>query len=216
MKIVIFAPHPDDEIAGCGSMLKWRDEGHDIEIIIVSVGRAAYTYERQMGRLIESEATDITEDELVKIRMKEVEDVFNFLEIPLEKVHRFMLPDQNLKNFIKEGIEKSKPIIKDADRIVLPSNNNTHEDHQATYDIAVGAAKELNLTDMEFYGYAIYVANKAPREKMVKIKITEYRDKIFQAISMYKSQLAITIVRTFYDTIKRKLDVVSNGRTLRR
>jgi len=54
MKIIIFAPNPDDEIAGCGSMLKWRDEGHDIEIIIVSDGRAAYTYERKMGRLIES------------------------------------------------------------------------------------------------------------------------------------------------------------------
>ncbi len=28
MKIVIFAPHPDDEIYGCsGSILKWMEEG---------------------------------------------------------------------------------------------------------------------------------------------------------------------------------------------
>jgi len=41
-------------------------------------------------------------------------------------------------------------IIKDGDRIVLPSNNNKHLDHQATYEIAMGAAKELNLTNVEF------------------------------------------------------------------
>jgi LmbE family N-acetylglucosaminyl deacetylase len=205
VKIVVFAPHPDDELVGAGSMLKWKGEGHDIHIIYITDGRAAYRYERARGGLLESEETmKTTEDELAEIRMNEIDEVTEFLGFPKDNIHKFKIPDQDTKNHIKEGIELSKTIIKDADRIILPSNNNTHEDHQATYEIAVGAAKELDLKKTEFYGYAIYVAQKAPKEKRVKINIMNYRDKIFEALSKYKSQLAISIVRKFYDTIKRK------------
>ena len=183
LKIVIFAPHPDDELVGAGSMLKWSDEGHNIHIIYITDGRAAYRYERARGGLFESEETmNTTDDELAEIRMKEIDEVTEFLGFPKENIHKFEIPDQDAKNYIKEGIELSKIVIKDADRIVLPSKNNNHEDHQATYEIAVGAAKELDLKSTEFYGYAIYVAQKAPREKLVKINIMKYRDRIYEAI----------------------------------
>ena len=205
MRIIVFAPHPDDELVGAGSMLKWKDEGHDVHIIYITEGRAAYRYERARGGLFESEETmNTTEEELAEIRMKEIDEVTEFLGFPKENIHKFKIPDQDAKNHVKKGIELSKPIIKEAERIILPSNNNTHEDHQATYEIAVGAATELVLKDTEFYGYAIYVAQKAPREKIVKINIMKYREKIYEALSKYKSQLAISIVRKFYDTIKNK------------
>lgn len=205
-KIVVFAPHPDDELAGAGgSMLKWKEEGHDVHIIYITDGRAAYRYEREKGRLRETEEImNTTEDELAEIRMKEIDEAMEVLNFPKENIYKFKIPDQDAKNHIREGIELSKNIIKDADRIVLPSNNNSHKDHQATYEIAVGAAKELDLKDIEFYVYALYVAHKEPREKMVKIRIKNYRGKVFEAMSKYKSQLAISLVRIYYETIKRK------------
>ena len=111
---------------------------------------------------------------------------------------------KDLKYILLPKLRKVQNIIKDANRIVLPSNNNLHEDHQATYEIAVGAAKELNLKEVEFYGYAIYVAHKIPREKKIKINIKNYRDKVFEAISKYKSQLALSLVKMYYDNIKTK------------
>ena len=205
MKIVVFAPHPDDELGGAGgSILKWMEEGHDVHIIYISDGRAAYTFERKMGRLIEAEETKISEDELAAIRMKEIDNVIEYLNFPHQNIHKFMIPDQDVKNHIKEGIEKSKRIIKDADRIVLPSNNNVHEDHQATYDIAVGAAKELGLKDVEFYSYVLYVRNETPKEKQVFINIVPYRDKVYNALGKYKSQLYITTVDMYYKLILRK------------
>ena len=205
-KIVVFAPHPDDELAGAGgSMLKWKKEGHDVHIIYITDGRAAYRYEREKGRLFETEETmNTTEDELAEIRMKEIDEVTEFLGFPKENIHKFKILDQDAKNHIREGIELSKNIIKDADRIVLPSNNNSHSDHQATYEIAIGAAKELDLKDVEFFGYSLYVAHKDPREKVIKIRIKNYRDNVFEAMSKYKSQLAISVVKIYYDTIKRK------------
>ncbi len=41
MKIIIFAPHPDDEVFGAGgSILKWLEDGHNIHIIWFTDGRA--------------------------------------------------------------------------------------------------------------------------------------------------------------------------------
>jgi hypothetical protein len=56
---------------------------------------------------------------------------------------------------VEEGIKKAIPIIKDADRTVLPTNHNNQLDHQATYEIAIGSAKEFNLTNLEFFVYFI-------------------------------------------------------------
>ena len=135
--------------------------------------------------------------------MKEIDEAVAVLNISRTNIYKFKIPDQNAKNHIRKGIDLSKNIIKDADRIVLPSNNNIHVDHQATYEIAVGAAKELNLKDIEFYGYALYVAHKEPREKRIKIRIKNYRDRVFEAMTKYKSQLAIIGVKIYYDTIKK-------------
>ncbi|MGV9199818.1 MAG: PIG-L deacetylase family protein [Promethearchaeia archaeon] len=205
MKIVIFAPHPDDElVAAGGSILKWQEEGHEINICYVSDGRAAYTFERKMGRLIETEKTQISEDDLAGIRMREIDKVIEFLGLPQKNIHKFGLPDQDVKNRIELGVEKSKPIIIDADRIVLPSNHNTHEDHQATFNIGIQTAQELNLENAEFYIYALYVRNKAPKDKQIKIKMKEYREKVREALMHYKSQRFIKPVRTYYDVMKHK------------
>ncbi|MFO8019443.1 MAG: PIG-L family deacetylase [Promethearchaeia archaeon] len=205
MKIVVFAPHPDDELVGAGgSILKWQEEGHKIHICYVSDGRAAYTFERKTGRLIESKETQISEDDLAEIRMREIDEVIEFLGLPQENIHKFGLPDQNVKNRIELGVEKTKPIIIDADRIVLPSNHNSHEDHQATFDIVMDAAQDLSLEKTEFYIYALYVVNKAPKEKQKKMKIKDYRGKVRKALMLYKSQRFIKPVRSYYDAIKYK------------
>jgi len=205
MKIVIFAPHPDDELVGAGgSILKWMDEGNHVEIIYISDGRAAYTFERRMGRLIETEKTQISEDDLAGIRMKEIDKVIEFLEIPKENVHKFKIPDQEVMDFQETGIEMCKPIINDAERIVAPSNNNAHKDHQATFNIALTAAKELNLKDIEFYIYALYVSIDVPKEKQVKIDIKDYSYKVYQALQLYGSQKVISTVRASFERMKKK------------
>ena len=206
MKIVVFAPHPDDELIGAGgSILEWMEEGHDVHVIYISDGRAAYTYERRMGRLKESEETKtITEERLAEIRMKEVDDVVNFLKLPKKNVYKYKFPDQDVKSYIRDGIKRSKDIVKNASRIVLPSNNESHVDHQATHEIAVGAAKELNLPNLEFYVYALYVTNKAPTDKKIKIRTAKYNKKVFEALLLYKSQQVLDLVWLSFDVVKKR------------
>jgi LmbE family N-acetylglucosaminyl deacetylase len=78
-----------------------------------------------------------------------------FLGLPPKNHHFFYFPDAGGQKYVKHGIEKVMPLIKDADRIMFPSDNNKHEDHQATHDIAIGAAKNLELKDLEYFIYFI-------------------------------------------------------------
>jgi len=208
MKIVVFAPHPDDEIYGCGgSILKWMEEGHDVHIIYVTDNRVLITWGKEHHQLIEEEAKDyinLSEDEIGKIGLSEAEEVAKAFGFPNSNVQLFKFHDQDAINQLIKGIELSKEIIKDADRIVLPSDNNNHSDHQATHNIAKTAATELNLKDMEFYVYAIYNVMKAPMDKQVKIRMAEYRDKVYNIMSLYKTQLALKDTRLGWITLKRK------------
>jgi LmbE family N-acetylglucosaminyl deacetylase len=208
MKIVVYAPHPDDEIYGAGgSILKWMDEGHELHIIYVTDNRALITYGIKHGSIIEEEAgnyVNLSEEEIGKIGLKEAKIVADAFGFPESNVHLFEFHDQDAMNQIDRGIELSKDIIRDADRLVLPSDNNNHPDHQATHTIAKNAALELNLVNVEFYVYAIYNLMKAPMEKQVKVRISNYRFRIHEIMKNYKTQLLFKDTRLGWQTLPRK------------
>ena len=208
MKIVVFAPHPDDEIYGTGgSILKWMKEGHEVHIVYVTDNRALITWGRKNNQIIIEEAQEyisLSEDQVGEIGLKEAKSVAKTFGFPNDNVHLFEFHDQDALNQISRGITLAKTIIYDADRIVIPSDNNNHPDHQATHTIAKEAAIELNLVDIEFYVYAIYNVMKAPMEKQVKIRIVEYRDQIYDIMALYKTQLALKDTRMGWLTLKRK------------
>lgn len=208
MKIVVYSPHPDDEIYGAGgSILKWMEEGHDLHIVYATDNRALITYGIEQGSIIEEEAGEyinLSEEEIGKIGLNEAKIVAKAFGFPDSNVHLFEFHDQDAMNQIDKGIELSKEIIKDADRIVLPSDNNNHPDHQATHSIAKNAALELNLANIEFYVYAIYNLMKAPMEKQVKVRISDYRFRIYEIMKNYKTQLLFKDTRLGWQTLPRK------------
>ncbi|MFX1448983.1 MAG: PIG-L deacetylase family protein [Promethearchaeota archaeon] len=208
MKIVVFAPHPDDEIYGAGgSILKWIEEGHDVHIVYVTDNRMLITWGRKENKLIEEEAQeylDLTEEEIGKIGIQEAINVARAFGLADNNFHLYKFHDQDAKNRIQEGIKLSKEIIKDADRIVIPSDNNPHPDHQSTHFMVKQAALDLNLTHTEFYVYGINNIIKSPKNKQIKIIITNYRDRAYDILSIYKTQLALKDSRLGWLTLKRK------------
>ncbi|NVM36174.1 MAG: PIG-L family deacetylase, partial [Candidatus Lokiarchaeota archaeon] len=188
-KIIVFAPHPDDESYGAGgSIMKWLEEGHEFHIIWFTDGRAGYRKAREQNALDDCEETKITEDELAGIRLAEADAAGEFLGVKKENRHFLKFYDSELQNHINDAIEKIKDIVRDADLFVIPSSNNDHSDHQATHDIAVKVAQELNLNRLKFYVYNLYNPLKAQGENLVKIKIGDKRFKVYQALKLHKSQ----------------------------
>ena len=189
MIIIMFAPHPDDECYGAGgSIQKWLEEGNEVHIIWLTDGRAGYRKARELGELEDCEATRITEDELARRRVAEADAAGEFLGIIKENRHLLKFYDQELKNHINDAVEQIKDIVKDANRFVIPSANNNHPDHQATHDIAIKVARELNLHDLEFYVYAVYNPLKAEGENLVKIRVGNFRFKVYEALKLHKSE----------------------------
>jgi LmbE family N-acetylglucosaminyl deacetylase len=208
MKIVVFAPHPDDEIFGCGgSILKWMEEGHDINIIYVTDNRVLITWGLSQDALLLEEAKEfinLSEEEIAKIALKEAKQVSEDFGFSKKNIHLFKFHDQEAMNNIDQGVTLAKPIIKNADRIVLSSDNNNHVDHQATHTIGKRAAKELNLKNTEFYVYAIYNVLKAPKEKQIKIKVEQYREKLYELMKGYKTQLCLKDTRMGWEYVLKR------------
>jgi len=208
VKIVVFVPHPDDEIYGAGgSILKWMKEGHNVHIVYVTDNRALITWGKKNNQIKMEEAQEyinLSDDQMGEIGLKEAKSVAKAFGFPNDAVHLFEFHDQDAVNQISRGITLAKAIINDADRIVMPSDNNNHPDHQATHTIAKEAATKLNLINTEFYVYAIYNVMKAPLEKQVKIRMAEYRDQIYDIMTLYKTQLTLKDTRMGWLTLKRK------------
>ncbi|MHA1461158.1 MAG: PIG-L deacetylase family protein [Promethearchaeota archaeon] len=208
MKIVVFVPHPDDEVYGCGgSILKWMDEEHDVHIVYVTDNRALITWGKKHNQIHEEEAKEyinLSEEEIGKIGLKEARSVAKAFGFPDSNVHLFEFHDQDAMSQIDNGVTLSKDIIKDADRLVIPSDNNNHPDHQATHTIAKKAAIELNLVNIEFFVYAIYNLMKIPMEKQKKVRIFEYRLKVYEIMSLYKTQLLFKDTKLGWQTLTRK------------
>ncbi|MFX0049219.1 MAG: PIG-L deacetylase family protein [Candidatus Hermodarchaeota archaeon] len=208
MKIVIFEPHPDDLLFGPGPiLLDWIKEGeNDIHVVTVTDGRACY---RASDDLISEDVAIMTEDDVAEMRINEAKQSIKFLGLPSENHHLFYFHDAEGQKYVYEGIKKAMPLIKDADRIVLPSTHNRHVDHQATHDIAIGATIELNLTNIEYFIYFIASYGKFEedsKEKQFIFTIDEDTAKILNDwLEIYQSQAKLKWTWKMYSRYLRKI-----------
>jgi len=146
----------------------------------------------------------LNEDQVAQIALNEAVSAAKAFGFSDNHIHLFKFHDQDAINKVNEGITLSQPIIKDADRIVLSSDNNNHVDHQATHLIAKRSAQESNLKNAEYYVYAIYNLLKIPKEKQIKVNIADYREKVYEIMKNYKTQLCLKDTRLGWETLKRK------------
>ena len=208
MKIVIFEPHPDDLLFGPGPiLLEWIKEGvHDIHIVSVTDGRACF---RSGEDNFSEDVATLTEDDVAEMRIKEAKQSIEFLKIPFENHHLFYFHDADGHKYVKEGIKKAIPLIQETERIVLPSTHNAHADHQATHDIVIGAAKELNLKNIEYFVYFIASYGKFKEdsiEKQFEYKINEETANILKEwLEIYQSQAKLKWTWKMYSRYIRKI-----------
>ena len=207
-KISIFEPHPDDLLFGPGPiLLDWiNEEQHDIHIITVTDGRACY---RSGADKYSDDIFEYAEYDVANMRINEAKQAIEFLGLPSENHHLLYFHDADGQKYVEKGIEKVKTLIKDVDRLVLPSTNNLHADHQATHDIAIGAAKELNLMEIEYFVYFIPSYGKFQEDsknKQFEYTIDEEKANILQEwLKIYQSQAKIKYTWKMYNRFLKKI-----------
>ena len=128
-KILVIAPHPDDETLGCGgTLLRHKNSGDKIYWMIVT------NIQTKNGW---------TEEEVQK-RQKEIHQVAEMYGF--EKIFKLDLPTTMLDTVpYKDLIAKISVIIQEVrpSIVYLPNRSDVHTDHQVTFRAAISCCKNF-------------------------------------------------------------------------
>lgn len=128
MKVLVIAPHPDDEVLGAGgTMHRLAAEGHDITVAIVTKGWAPLFPESQVAQVrAEAQAANSL------LGVKRV----RFMDLPVTRLSA--LPENELNAAFDRLVQEEKP-----EWVFLPFAGDRHEDHRQVFDAALVALRPV-------------------------------------------------------------------------
>jgi N-acetylglucosamine malate deacetylase 1 len=123
--LLVIAPHPDDEVLGCGGTIRRvvRDGGH-VTVAIVTKGTPLFP--AAQVRRVRGEATKAAQ-------LLGVADL-QFLDLPVTTLHR--IPEHQLNAAFCGLIDRTRP-----ETVLLPFPGDRHEDHRQTFDASMVALR---------------------------------------------------------------------------
>jgi N-acetylglucosamine malate deacetylase 1 len=175
MKILVFAPHNDDEVLGVGgTMAKYSKMGHEVYICEITSGR--------QKELLQNEAKKAH-------KVLGVKEAF-FLDFPTIRLKEVSQIDLNSK--ISEIVQKVKPNI-----VFIPHKGDMHSDHAEVAKSAMVALRPINNPQLQaIYAYETLSETEwnipTPDNAFVPnvwIDISETINLKIEAMKCYKSQL---------------------------
>ncbi len=182
-KILVIAPHPDDETLGCGgTLLKHKDKGDEIFWLIVTNIDEINGWEKA---IVEKRQREINA----------VSGIYNFketykLDYPTTRLDTIPLDDLILS--ISKVMRKAEPDI-----IYLPNRSDIHSDHRIVFNSVLSASKVFRmkfikrilmyecLSETEF---APALAENAFLPNYF-VDISEYIEKKTEILKIYESEI---------------------------
>lgn len=182
-RVLVVAPHPDDETLGCGgTLLRHRAEGDELHWLIVTAMRPEAGFS----------------DKQIAVRDKEISrvaDHFGFaavhsLGFPATLLDSLRLAD--LVAAVSDVFETAKP-----ETVYLPYQGDAHSDHRVTFDACTPSTKWFRrpsvkrvycyetLSETEF-GLA---RDEAPFRPTRFVDISGHIDRKIEALGLYESEL---------------------------
>lgn len=126
--VLIIAPHPDDEVLGCGGVIrKMASQMHDVWILIVSRGKKSL-YSEERIQNVRKEALDAHKILGVK---KTIFLDFSAPELDLVSI-------SELSRSISEVVTEFNP-----DTVFLPHRGDIHHDHKAVFNAGLVATRPV-------------------------------------------------------------------------
>lgn len=185
MKILIIAPHPDDEVLGCGGTIKkYINRGEEVYLCIVT---KAYTPDWSQ-EFIDNRKKEIA----CANKVLGIKKTF-FLDLPTVKLDT--VPQKKLNDLISECIEKVRPEI-----LYIPFGGDINKDHRLVFEaLLVAARPKPKYSVKKILCYEVLSETEwgsSQARKMKEIFIPNVYINIFdtledklKAMSCYKSEL---------------------------
>jgi len=145
-KIIVLAPHPDDETLGCGGLLAQAFAGAGAHVVCMTDGSASHPG-----------STDWPPARLAAERRRELEEALTILGGSAADLTWLGLPDSRLHEIKADAIVT---ILEDvitasgARHIFVPAQEDKHCDHKTTAQIA--AILRDRHPELHFYSYPVW------------------------------------------------------------
>jgi len=184
-KILCFAPHPDDEILGCGgSLIKAIKKSYQVHLCYITFG--------------EQGSATINPKDLKQIRKKEAIKVCHHLTIPSSNIHFLGIPDNEINWHDLGAMKKIMVLVRiiKPDIVYLPHERENYHDHQQTNLLvmrALGMAGSDNFFESDGKGW--WVETVLAYEVWTPMDRFQYSEDIsneidqkIEALKIYSSQ----------------------------
>lgn len=183
-KIVVVAPHPDDETLGCGgTLLRLKDEGNEIHWLIMTEMSEESGFTKERIRIRNEELKKVAEMYCFK-------DVHH-LKFPALKLDT--IPRNIIINAVHRVMDQISPDIG-----YLPSPTDIHSDHRIAFSAVTACLKwfrlptikrvlsyeTLSVTDLSFHSPAkSFFPN-------VYVNISETLEKKIEIMKLYENEIS--------------------------
>lgn len=185
-KILVVAPHPDDEVLGVGGTIKKKVSlGHEVYAAIVT-------------NATKSDPVRYTEEKLINVRNEArkacgllgVKEVF-FEDFPAPALDQY--PGHLMAQALSKIISETR-----AEVLFIPFRGDIHNDHKAVFDACMVAARPVgNYTVKSIYAYETmsetewaypFAGESFVPNKFESLSQDEFKAKL-DAMSCYRSQI---------------------------
>jgi len=133
--VLVIAPHPDDEVLGCGGTIKrLTDSGVRVTVLVASRGKKTLYSEEKI--------INVRKQALNAHRVLGVSETF-FFDYPAPELDLISISE--LSSSISALIVKEKP-----DAVFLPHHGDIHHDHEAIFTAGLVASRPVNDCSVKF------------------------------------------------------------------
>lgn len=128
MKVLVIAPHPDDEVLGVGGTIaRLASEGNEITVAIVTRGWEPLFPNAQVEQ-VRAEARRA--NELLGVK------TLRFMDLPVTKLNT--IPKHEMNKKFEQLLDEEKPQL-----VFLPFRGDLQEDHRQIFDACMVALRPL-------------------------------------------------------------------------
>jgi LmbE family N-acetylglucosaminyl deacetylase len=187
-KVVVVAPHPDDETLGCGGAIaQLHSLGCDVQVLVMSDGTLSHPRSQKYPVHKLRTLRELETLEALKI-LGVTSNAVTFLRF---KDGSISIQDKTAESICRKYLSRVTPQL-----IFLPWRYDPHPDHRSTYSLITTALQELLLAP-RIIEYPIWDWDEQQRENLPEfLKVSCWRLDIRsvvnlkqQAISAYRSQI---------------------------
>ena len=169
-KLLIVAPHPDDEAIGCGGLLTLY--GNQCDVLLLTDGRKGYL-----------SSDKVNENDLIALRKEEFINVMKMVNI--HSYSMLSIPDGEVQLYrhLISHID-----ITEYNRIFVPNHYERHKDHSCVYDIFKKMLKKQK-SSAKLFEYEVWSPISAPNYVLDCTNCISQKIKI---VNIYQSQIKYT------------------------